>query len=164
MKPLDLLRRWLGESAQLRETRADLHRTFGLLVSARAERDAARDLLRAADDAVRRAHEPAVGDCDKIRLRDSDEAAAYAVHVEQDLCLPAGAFTVYPCRTCPRHPLSGDRFWHIANADPGKRTSNPVARKAERAARARRHAQNGQLVRQRISPEVIARLRGRPSL
>lgn len=169
-RALDRVRGWLGESQELTEVRAELARAATRMLAVVAERDGAlawmredrqacADLVRAADAAVRRAHEPVSEHCDKIRLRDQDEAAAFAILTEQDLCLQPGSFTVYRCAVCPRHPVTSDRAWHVANADPTRRTSNPTARRAERAARAKRSAQNGQLVKQRISPEIVARLR-----
>lgn len=175
MAALDWLRRWLGESAELASLRqqrtALLARRAHLAeasarwearyVQARGEVMHAANLVRAADRAVAAAYEPAAGECTKVRLRDADEAAAFAILLEQDMCLPAKSFTVYPCQECGRQPLDHKaRYWHVANARPSQRSSNPAVRRAERAARAREAASNGQLIRQRIPPEIVARLRG----
>lgn len=168
MSALDWLRRRLGESAELAAVRADLTEvqrqqavTVQALLARTAERDAAAEVLRKADAAVARAYEPATGeDCTKVRLRDQDEAVAYAVRVEQDLCLPAGAMHAYPCRKCPRQPVAGTRYWHVGNTEAAQRTGrNPAMRRQEQARRAKQRAQDGQLMRQRLNPEVVARLR-----
>lgn len=59
--------------------------------------------------------------CDKVRLRDRDEANAFARRVEQQLGLQRGAMVEYRCKACPRHPLTLNRLWHITNADPEQR-------------------------------------------
>lgn len=175
MSGLDWLRRWLGESDALAAARAELdqarvhHKSTSMLLAHRTterdqairERDTANALRAAAERAAAEAFEPApVDGCNKRRLRDVDEAVAYAVLTEQDMCLPVGTFTTYQCATCPRQPASQDRYWHIANIDPaGRSNRNPAARRRERAARARAGRMSGRLVVQRLDPAVVQRLR-----
>jgi hypothetical protein len=56
--------------------------------------------------------------CTKVRLRSKEEAEAFAARVFDgtgERCVP------YKCRHCPLQPVSLEKFWHITNADPGRR-------------------------------------------
>ena len=109
---LDWLRRWLGESEDMREARAQLAdaatREASLGDSVTALRRNLRDML-----------EPAGGDCRKVRLRSQAEAEEFADRVARDT--GGGPFSWYKCKVCPRQPGSLDRFFHITHGDRAKR-------------------------------------------
>lgn len=147
---LNWLRSLLGESAELAQLRTDLSNTraklaitrhqvryhqvqqLAAIILARAAQAQAAALAAVLADVAHRQVglarvvdellEPAASPiCDKVRLRDRDEAAAFARRVEQQLGLLRGAMVQYRCKACPRHPLSLDRFWQITNSDPERR-------------------------------------------
>lgn len=87
----------------------------------------------AAHRALSKAFEPAPGeDCVKVRLRDRDEAVAFARHVESSTGGEWGALAGYRCKLCPRQPVSGARFWHVGNVDQEMRSGRETAERARK--------------------------------
>lgn len=56
--------------------------------------------------------------CVKVRLRDETEALTFAARVRADTGV---ACEPYPCRLCPRQPVSTAKFWHVRSIDPQQR-------------------------------------------
>lgn len=171
---LTRIRRWLGRSAsdqalietlwrQRDEARNQVeherrrHRASATIWAIERRR------LHAAEAAAYReaakALEPARdGDCRKVRLRDRAEADVYARQVEANLGRATGELKSYPCKQCPRHPVSQSRFWHVANSDRRLRTGRPDADR-QRRDRARDVRRSGLTVGQRVDlPERLFRL------
>lgn len=140
---LDFLRRWLGETttvtalrADLAEAKRSLARCQLALRSVRAQQRGNEGRYRETEDhndwlrkeiAALRAvanlpDEPGKSPiCNKIRLRDQAEAAAFARRVEAENHLDTGTLTGYACQACPRQIVSTERFWHITHTDPAQR-------------------------------------------
>lgn len=126
---LDWLRRLLGESRRLQEVQAQLDKLRGehkalKMRHARLERNHSRStrVNQRLSEKLYVFLEPARDEsCDKIRLRDKEEANAFARNMEEDLYLPGQTFTTYACKKCPRHPVTSARFWHVTHADPRER-------------------------------------------
>lgn len=86
--------------------------------------------------------------CGKIRLRDREEADAFARHIEAETLHTGRVIRCKPvkCKVCPRHPFTGLKFWHIVtDRSPQERAANPSDRKG----RARRVAEDQQVLAQR---------------
>lgn len=85
--------------------------------------------------------------CTKVRLRDEDQAWAFAARVETETGTP---MDVHKCRFCPRQPVGGEHFWHITHRDPAKRGQHGKA-DPQTPARLLGH----------VSPADVARMRER---
>lgn len=98
------------------------------------------------------------GACQKVRLHTLEEAKAFRIKVANGLYRTPEEFRIYRCQICGRHPLTGDRFLHIANVE--RRTSLEKQEDKQRVGRKDKAA--GLIpIEQRISPDDIARLRDR---
>lgn len=121
-----------------------------------AEVDKLKDLNRREHDRVisytdligKLVEPPNVEDCTKIRLRDLDEANAFARKVEQDTGQAIGDLEAYGCNLCPRQPLTGRKFLHVRHRDSKKRGKwKPTLPKPK-----------GSRIESRITPAVMTRL------
>jgi hypothetical protein len=88
-----------------------------------------------------------VEQCSKVRLRDEDEAWAFADRVQSETGVD---MDVHKCRFCPRQPVTLEPFWHITHADPSKRGQ-----------RGKADPQQPSLLRRHVSPDDVARMRER---
>lgn len=104
---------------------------------------------------------PASEACTKVRLRDRVEAEAFAARLAKDSGREPEDFRSYPCKLCPRQPVGGNRFLHIANVDPRERTERGTreARKAGWEKVNREKSRSGTALGRRVGPDVAARLR-----
>jgi hypothetical protein len=109
------------EAARRERDEANARTVAAVLVAAEAVR-AAEIAYRQADGAralMGSLLEPGPGEgCVKVRLRDRDEAEAFAARVLNQTGEDCYA---YRCPKCPRQPVSCEKFWHIATADPERR-------------------------------------------
>lgn len=95
-----------------------------------------------------------VDGCRKIRLHTEGEAFEFAKVLAADLNADSSVFNPYRCKTCPRHPATADRFWHVGH-DP--RVAVKRGRLSAQISRERAHRE-GRMLAQTVSPEVLARL------
>lgn len=56
--------------------------------------------------------------CVKVRCHTDEEGGLWARKFEADRNFPRGSFGIYRCKVCPRNPIYGDRYVHIATTDP----------------------------------------------
>jgi hypothetical protein len=101
--------------------------------------------------------------CTKIRLIDQQEAHQFATNLATDTGRDVAEFHAYRCPDCPRRPVTGTRYWHVANSDPSLRTNRSDGKtvRAAKAQRDREVSQAGHMLRQRVTPADIAGLRKR---
>lgn len=140
----DLLRRLAGAERHIAEQ------------VARA-REAEKELRRVRRELSDRLVEPprgVNGECTKIRLHTREEALAFGEKVAAELGEPSGAYHPYQCKQCPRHPATMCRFWHTGHAHGASK-----AARQQRAIEKGREFHQGNTLRQRATPEDIARLR-----
>jgi len=99
--------------------------------------------------------------CTKIRLIDQPEAQQFAADLAVDTGRDPSEFHAYRCPDCPRRPVAGTRYWHVANSDPSLRTNRSDGRRvrAAKAQRDREVSQAGRMLRQHVTPADIAALR-----
>lgn len=88
-----------------------------------------------------------IGTCTKVQLQNKPDAEAFARKVEQDT--KTGAMTVYKCPICPRHPVTGDRIFHITHVERAKQGKTWDKRQTPTS------------IRKRVSPEDLAALRAK---
>jgi hypothetical protein len=93
--------------------------------------------------------------CTKIRLHTQAEALMFAKHLADEIGTDPTVFGVYRCKTCPRHPATTDRFWHIGNIDQ-KSKETDFERRGRQQWMAKR---DGRTIGQMVTPEVMTRLR-----
>lgn len=122
-----------------------------------------RDQIRSLEVKLTRAYahihstEPGpVEGCNKVRLRDQDEAWKFAERVAQDTGQRLELFRVYPCDICPRQPIGVSRFLHITSDE------TQAQRSQSRISNAGRRNANGTALGDRIDPAVLERFKVRP--
>lgn len=143
----ELLSRWLGTDVLCSEI-TDLS---GQVLALEDELSATQRMNQSLTDTMRMLLEPNRDDaCQKVRLRDKDEAAAFGRHVETANGTPAGTLEPYKCRDCPRQPVTLAYFWHVRHVN---RTKRGLGAKQYATTRPREMG--------RITPENIARLKGK---
>jgi hypothetical protein len=101
--------------------------------------------------------------CTKVRLVDKDEAVTFAAWLAEETGRDPAEFDVYRCPLCPRRPVTGTRYWPVTNVDQHFRKTrgrHPQLVKAIRA-RERKVRADGRMLDQRVTPEVIAKLRAK---
>lgn len=121
---MDWLRRLLGESKELADCKAragalqktNAMQAFKILQSSK-ERAELQNQIAELQATLKVMAEPAVGECDKVRVRTREEGDRLARHVESQCGAAEGAMEPYKCPKCPRQPLTGERFWHIRHVD-----------------------------------------------
>lgn len=61
---------------------------------------------------------PLQGKCNKVRLCNKVEAERFS-----NIAMRAMGehFEIYKCTKCPKHPLTGDQYYHITHTDEDKR-------------------------------------------
>lgn len=75
----------------------------------------AEDNARRSAEMVERLMEPGPSErCGKVRLRDEAEAEVFAAQV---FARTGHEVRVYPCRDCPRNPVTLQRFLHVTSAE-----------------------------------------------
>lgn len=160
-------RRWLHLGPSRTELVAERDRL-------RHERDrgneacaAAQRRAEAAEDQVRllgqtlssKLNEPAVDGCTKVRLHTQDEADTWTARLADSLGEPVEVFNSYRCTDCPRHPATGDRFWHVGHKpDATARRSKAAAARARGRQRAVAR-RDGTDLGSRIDPRMLDRIR-----
>lgn len=97
--------------------------------------------------------------CSKVRFHREAEAHDWAESIARGNGEAVDVYRVYPCKLCPRSPVTIKSYFHVGHA--GSRAGqtakkNGKARRTEQIAAAGR---NGNLIRQRVDPEVLAKLR-----
>lgn len=116
--------------------------------------------LRSAEQRLRLTAEPERrAGCTKVRLHHRGDAEAWAERIIADTGGTPGELKVYPCRTCPRSPVTGQRYWHAGHALDGQgrvAKEHAAQRRAEQIISAKR---GGLTIGQRVDPSVVARLR-----
>lgn len=88
-----------------------------------------------------------VGTCTKVQIQAKADAEAFALKVATET--QTGAMAVYKCPICPRHPVTGDRIFHVTHAErakQGRTWEKPLASTS---------------IRKRVSPQDIAALKSR---
>jgi hypothetical protein len=155
-RPSARWRRWL----RLGPSRADLARWLTSCEKDRAEafaraRAAEKELRRLRRELSDRFTEPPPnldGSCSKIRFLAAEQAERFAARLADDLAEPTDTYHAYACKACPRHPGTMERFWHV-----GHRRAGDSATARERRSAARIQAlRSGNLIRDRVTPEVLA--------
>jgi hypothetical protein len=130
------------------------------LAGKREQRVQIRALRRQLADLPALLVEPGPADgCTKTRLHTRDEAEAFRLRLAERTGGDPGRLNSYPCRICPRHPATGDRFWHVGHHS-GARTTGDQAASRSRARRAANEAaRNGTRIGDRVDlAAVVARL------
>jgi hypothetical protein len=166
-----LVRGWL----RMGPTRADLAAEAALWRArcdrSNAERDASRARavqagkdLRAAqrkiDTLLALAKEPdRVNGCSKVRFHRQQEAEDWAAAVASRTGEPVETYETYPCKACPRSPVTVERYWHVGHRPTDEARAAQVAGELRRRAEIIDARRGGRLLEQRVDPTVLARLR-----
>jgi hypothetical protein len=97
--------------------------------------------------------------CTKARFHRQSEAEDWAVQIAEARDEAGDAYEAYPCKVCPRSPVTMQRYWHAGHRVRGQSAiakATSLRRRKEQETAARRA---GQLVGQLVDPTVLAKLR-----
>lgn len=162
---------WKNRQAETEKSR---HQAYARAEYSRSRLLAVEALLRDSESRLRELvrdvldgayNEPGrVEGCIKVRFHFEQEAADWGATIARRYGEAPDAYEAYPCKVCPRSPVTTARFWHAGHPEKSAGLTAKVAR--ERADRARRAeaGRDGRLLSQRVDPLVLAQLRkiGKP--
>lgn len=105
------------------------------------------------------AEPPGVDGCSKVRFHHQKNAEDWAARIGRRTGEGVEAYRAYPCKDCPRSPVTMRRYWHAGHSEAGQSMIAKAAfierrRETEHAAR-----RDGNLLSQRLDPAVLAGLR-----
>lgn len=173
----DWIKRWIGpgrrelraeaELWRVRCERSNSDRDRATRVAKQMRREAGQERhrgdvleakLRSAMQQLALAAEPErTPGCAKVRFHQRSEAEQWMRQVLEDTGGQDGEMKTYPCRACPRSPVTMARYWHVGHPAKGREARDAAKERARAATRAARTA--GRTIAQQISPEVLAVLR-----
>jgi hypothetical protein len=103
--------------------------------------------------------EPARGkDCVKIKFHREGEAADWATYLGVKTGEGPAAYKAYQCKTCPRSPVTNQRYWHAGHPRPGQARAARETRAAQARQQTRTAETEGRTIKQLVGPDVFAKL------
>lgn len=167
------MRRWLRLGPSRAELAAEVQLWRDRQDQAEAQRNQAHVRAKTAEKALRQAaarvreledlldrglNEPdRVEGCSKVRFHRRAEAGDWAEVIAKAAGESVQAYETYPCKVCPRSPLTVRPYWHAGHAKKAKESKQAAQmRRSSAKLDARR---DGRMVEQRVDPAVLDKLR-----